>query len=57
MQVWIGYECYFNGCDEWRSAVKVFDDEVKAFVWKEEVEPYEFCGSDYWRDYQVFEVE
>jgi hypothetical protein len=53
MRVWIGYECYFNGCDEWRSAVKVFDDEVKALVWKEEVEG----THDEWRDYQEFDVE
>lgn len=56
MRVWIGYECSCGVEGEWRRAVKVFDDEVKALVWKAEVEPYESWGSEYWRDYQEFEV-
>ena len=53
MKVWIGYECHYNYCDEFRSAVKVFDDEVKALVWQEEIEATEF---DY-RAYEEHEVE
>lgn len=53
MQVWIGYECYYNYCDEFRTAVKVFDDEVKALVWKDEVEATE---TEY-RNYTEFTVE
>jgi hypothetical protein len=53
MKVWIGYNVYYNYCDEWRSAVKVFDDEVKALIWKEEG-PFTECE---WRSYEEFEVE
>lgn len=53
MKVYIGYECYYNYCDEFRTAVKVFDCEVKALLWKEEVEPTE---TDY-RAYEEMDVE
>jgi hypothetical protein len=53
MKVWIGYQCYFNYCDEFRHAVKVFDDEVKALIWKEEFEDTE-CE---YRNYQEMDVE
>ena len=53
MQVWIGYECYYNYCDEFRSVAKVFDDEVKALLWKEEVQPTE---TEY-RQYEEVKVE
>ena len=53
MKVYIGYECYYNYCDEFRSVVKVFDCEVKALLWKEESETTE---TDY-RTYEEFEVE
>lgn len=53
MKVYIGYECYYNYCDEWRYAVKVFDDECKALVWKEEFKPTD----TEWRSYTEFEVE
>ena len=52
-QVWIGYQCDCVGCDVFRSAVKVFDDEVKALTWKEEFVDTE---TD-WRDIVEFEVE
>ena len=32
VKVYIGYECYYNYCDEFRSVVKVFDCEVKALL-------------------------
>lgn len=53
MKVYLGYECYYDYCTEWRTVVKVFDDEVKALVWKEDREPAE----REWRDYEEFEVE
>lgn len=53
MKVWIGYECYYNYCDVFETAVKVFDDEVKALIWKEEVPGTE---TEY-RNYTEFDVE
>jgi hypothetical protein len=53
MKVWIGYECHYDYCDVWKGAVKVFDDEVKALIWKED-----FVETDVeWRQYEEFEVE
>jgi hypothetical protein len=55
MQVCIGYECYDNGCDIWKTVAKVFDDEVKALIWKEEL----VLGDVYteWREYTKMDVE
>ena len=53
MKVYIGYQCYYDYCDVWRHAEKVFDDEVKAFLWEEEFEPTEHE----WRSYEEMEVE
>ncbi len=53
MYVWIGFEVYYDYCNEYRSVAEVFDDEAKALVWKEEVAPTEFE----WRTYQRFEVK
>jgi hypothetical protein len=53
MKVYLGYECYYDYCNVWRRVVKVFDDEVKALVWKEEREPAELE----WREYDAMEVE
>lgn len=53
MKVYIGYECYYDYCNEWRTAVKVFDDEVKALVWKEDFKKTKFE----WRSYEEFTVE
>ena len=47
MKIWIGYDCACCDEGEIRKAVKVFDDESKALVWKEEVEPYDSCGAGY----------
>lgn len=52
MKVYLGYECCYNYCDEFRTVVIVFDDEVKALVWKEEQVPTE----TEWRDYQEMDV-
>lgn len=53
MKVYLGYECYYNYADIWKQVVVVFDDEVKALVWKEEMEPTEHE----WREYQAMEVK
>jgi hypothetical protein len=53
MKVYIGYECYYDYCNVWENVVKVFDDEVKALVWKEELKPTE----QEWREYREIEVE
>lgn len=53
MKVYLGYDCHYNGCDTFESVVKVFDDEVKALIWKEE-----FVSTDYeWRTFKEMEVE
>ena len=53
MKVYIGYECYYDYCEIWKSMQKVFDDEVKALVWKEEGKSTE----TEWREYEEMEVE
>jgi hypothetical protein len=55
MKVYIGYDCYDNGCDIWKTVVKVFDDEVKALIWKE-TQPDNYNPSE-WREYSEVEVE
>lgn len=52
-KVWLGYECYYDYCEVWKHVVKVFDDEVKALVWKDEFKSTE----QEWRDYEEYEVE
>ena len=54
MKVYIGYECYDDRCNVWRRVVKVFDDEVKALVWKEEEREH---ADDEWREYDEMEME
>jgi len=53
MKVWIGYECDYDYANTYRIAVKVFDDEVKALIWKEDFKNTKFE----WRSYEQFEVE
>lgn len=53
MKVWIGYHFYFNSCEYLETAVKVFDDEVKALIWKEDFEETEWDS----RGYRAFELE
>ncbi len=54
MKVYVGYLCYDNGCDLFRHVEKVFDDEVKALVWRED-----FVSEDpnEWRSYEEMELE
>lgn len=54
MKVYVGYQCYYDHCDVWRTVAKVFDDEAKALVWrKEEL----ILGVDEWREYEEWGVE
>jgi hypothetical protein len=53
VKVYLCYECDYNGCDVFKNIVKIVDDETKALVWKEEVEPTD----DFWREYKEYEVE
>lgn len=53
MKVYIGCECYWDYCNEFRSVVKVFDCEEKALIWKEEFKSTE---TEY-RTYHAMEVE
>lgn len=53
MQVFIGYECDYNFGDVFKSVIKVFDDEVKALVWKDDMTPTE----QDWREYEKMELE
>ena len=53
MKVYIGYECHNNGCDIFHHVAKVFDDEIKAFLWREDM-----IGDDQeWREIQEWETE
>lgn len=53
MTVFLGYVCYFDGCNEYDTVEKVFDCEVKALSWKEEVE----ATDREWREYRSITVE
>ena len=53
MTVYLGIQCYYNLCDVFETVEKVFDDEVKALIWKEE-----FQSTDReWRQYRPIEME
>lgn len=54
MKVYLGYEVYYNGCDQFETVVKVFDCAVKALCWEEEYTPTDPGES---RKVVVFEVE
>jgi len=62
MKVWIGFDCYDNGCDVHKTVKKVFDDEVKALLWSEDpdflaaAERYKDMPIE-WREYEEMEVE
>lgn len=53
MKVYLGKQCYNNYCDVLETVVKVFDDETKALVWKEDFVETE---TD-WRRYEAMELE
>ena len=53
MKVYVGFTSCTNGVEFWETVERVFDDETKALIWSEEVEPTEWE----WRKYSEFEVE
>ena len=59
MKVYLATEHYYDGGANWSEiVVKVFDDEVKALVWKEEFKKIIIDGITYeWREYEEMEVE
>jgi hypothetical protein len=52
MKVYIGYKCYYDYCEIWKSVHRVFDDEIKALIWKEEGKSTE----TEWREYEEMEL-
>lgn len=53
MKVYACFEIHFNEADQWENLVKVFDDEIKALMWKEEIVPTRWD----FREYREYEVE
>ena len=53
MQVYAGFECWYNGCDEGRQLHKLFKNELDALLWAEAVP----ASEDQWRFYQPIELE
>ena len=53
MKVYLGIEVFYNGCDQFETVTKVFDDEIKAIVWKDEFT----SNVQEWREYREMEVE
>ena len=53
MKVYIGYQCHYNYCEVFKDVAKVFDDEVKALVWRDE---FKETDTDF-REYTEMEVE
>jgi hypothetical protein len=58
MKVWIGYEYSYDFCECRKTVAKVFDDEVKALLWKEDETFTKQNNQDFdWRDYEEYDVE
>lgn len=53
MVVYLCYDCSYNGCDEWKTVVKVVATELQAIEWVTEVEEKEHE----WREYVDKTVE
>jgi hypothetical protein len=51
--VYVCYQSHYNYCDVFDVVVKIVDDEVKALVWKEEVDD---TNTD-WRSYTIMVIE
>lgn len=48
LDVYIGYQCVYNGADCWRSVQQVFLKEETALEWVAEFEATEYD----WREYE-----
>lgn len=54
MKVWVGYDVSFNGgMDSHHRLTKIFDCEVKAFLWAEEKQANKYQ----WREFEERDVE
>jgi hypothetical protein len=53
MYVYIGFEVYYDYCNQYETVAKVFDDEVKALVWVDEIKHTD----TEWRTYRKVLVE
>jgi hypothetical protein len=53
MKVYVGYQCEYDYCNEWRDAVKVFSSIEKAEVWKKEFK----STRTEWRSYTEMDIE
>ena len=54
MKVYVGYNCYNNHCDIFKDPVRVFDDEAKALVWRDD---FKSDNPDEYREYEEFDLE
>ena len=52
-QVYIGFECSYNGLDMWRNVDRVFATESDAQNWVEQKSTTEWE----WREYDEWEIE
>ena len=53
MKVYLGIEVFYNGCDQRETVSKVFDDEAKALVWRDDFKN----TVEQWREYREVDVE
>jgi hypothetical protein len=53
MKVYVGYQCYYDYCNEWRDAVKIFSSQEKALKWQNEFKRTK-CE---WHAIEEFELE
>lgn len=53
MKVYLGIEVFFDGFEQSETVAKVFGDEVKAMLWKDEFKN----DVQEWREYKEMEVE
>jgi len=53
MKVYLGIEVFYNGCDQFETVTKVFDNEAKALLWRDEFK----SNVQEWREYKEVNVE
>jgi hypothetical protein len=53
MIVYVCYDCSYNGADQWRHLIHIFDNEQKAIDWVCELEATEYD----WREYEAEKVK
>lgn len=53
--VYLAKECYYNGCDIWKTVITVFDSYEKVSAWILECQSVD--NETEWREYEMMEVE